>query len=108
MREYDIASGALVRVADADDRPSRTEMLLRFLRVAGSADAGACFEDATHAPGFPSALGGDARMAGARRRGARPRGSPRWPCDDPMPRCGPPRRMLPIVEQRLADARCPA
>ncbi|TGX53362.1 hypothetical protein E5A73_10970 [Sphingomonas gei] len=52
IREHDLASGALVRVSDADDRPSRTAMLLRFLRVAGRADAAECFEEATHAPEF--------------------------------------------------------
>lgn len=52
MREYDIATGALLRIADADDRPSRTAMLLRFLRVAGRADAGACFAEATRADDF--------------------------------------------------------
>lgn len=108
MREYDIDSGALLRIADADDRPSRTEMLLRFLRVAGNADAGRCFEDATHAPGFHLRwaamrewLALDAAAAAARLA--------EMAHEDPNAEvraaaaC-----MLPIVEQRLAAARCPA
>lgn len=52
LREYAIADGALVRVASADDRASRTEMLLTFLRLAGRADAGSRFEEATHDAAF--------------------------------------------------------
>jgi len=47
MREHAIADGRLLRVASGDDRASRTEMLLSFLRLSGRADAGACFEQAT-------------------------------------------------------------
>lgn len=107
MREYDIDSGALLRVADADDRPSRTEMLLRFLRVAGRADAGACFDDATRAHGFHLRwaamrewLALDAAAAANRLA--------EMACDDPHAEVRTAAaRMLPIVEQRLA-ARCPA
>ncbi|MEI9852870.1 MAG: hypothetical protein WDN24_20645 [Sphingomonas sp.] len=52
MREHRVADGALVRVASADDRASRIEMLLTFLRLAGRADAGARFDAATHEPAF--------------------------------------------------------
>lgn len=52
MREYDIATGRLSRVASADDRPSRAEMLLTFLRLSGRADAGSCFEEATRDSAF--------------------------------------------------------
>lgn len=52
VREYDAASGRLLRCASADDRPSRTEMLLAFVRASGRADAGACFEAASRAPAF--------------------------------------------------------
>lgn len=108
MREYDIDSGALLRVADADDRPSRTEMLLRFLRVAGRADAGACFDDATRAHGFHLRwaamrewLALDAAAAANRLA--------EMACDDPHTEVRTAAaRMLPIVEQRLAAARCPA
>lgn len=108
MREYDIHSGALLRVADADDRPSRTEMLLRFLRVAGRADAGACFDDATRAHGFHLRwaamrewLALDAAAAANRLA--------EMACDDPHAEVRTAAaRMLPIVEQRLAAARCPA
>ena len=107
MREYDIDSGALLRVANADDRPSRTEMLLRFLRVAGRADAGACFDDATRAHGFHLRwaamrewLALDAAAAANRLA--------EMACDDPHAEVRTAAaRMLPIVEQRLA-ARCPA
>lgn len=108
MREYDIVSGALLRIADADDRPSRTEMLLRFLRVAGKADAGACFEDATHAPGFHLRwaamrewLALDAAAAAARLA--------EMACADPHAEVRTAAtRMLPIVEQRLVATPCPA
>lgn len=52
MREHAIGDGRLLRVASGDDRASRTEMLLAFLRLAGRADAGPCFEAATHDPAF--------------------------------------------------------
>lgn len=52
MREHAIADGRLLRVANGDDRASRAEMLLAFLRLAGRADAGARFEEATHDPAF--------------------------------------------------------
>lgn len=108
MREYDIASGALVRVASADDRPSRTEMLLRFLRAAGRADAGACFAAASRAREFHLRwaamrewLALDAGAA-APRLAEMARGDP----------AGEVRRaaaqMLPIVEARLAEAACRA
>jgi hypothetical protein len=108
MREYDIDSGALLRVADADDRPSRTEMLLRFLRVAGRTDASACFEEATHASGFHLRwaamrewLALDAAAA-ADRLAEMARDDPHAEVQAAAA-C-----MLPIVEQRLAAARCPA
>lgn len=107
MREYDIDSGALLRIADADDRPSRTEMLLRFLRVAGRADASPCFEEATRASGFHLRwaamrewLALDAAAAASRLA--------EMACADPhaevrtVAAC-----MLPIVERRLAAAQCP-
>ncbi|WP_431469037.1 hypothetical protein [Sphingosinithalassobacter sp. LHW66-3] len=52
IREYDVESGALVRVASADDGASRTEMLLTFLRNARRTDAGPQFDAATHDPAF--------------------------------------------------------
>ncbi|MEI9927754.1 MAG: hypothetical protein WDN44_08695 [Sphingomonas sp.] len=52
IREYRVADGALTRVASADDRASRTELLLTFLRLAGRADAGERFAAATHDPAF--------------------------------------------------------
>lgn len=52
MREHAIADGGLLRVASGDERASRTEMLLAFLRLAGRADAGLQFGEATHDPAF--------------------------------------------------------
>ena len=52
MREYAIADRRLLRVASADDRASRSEMLLAFLRLSGRADAGGRFEAVTHDPAF--------------------------------------------------------
>jgi len=52
MREHGIADGRLLRIASGDDRASRTEMLLAFLRLAGRADAGPRFEEATRDPAF--------------------------------------------------------
>ncbi len=107
MREYDIASGALVRVADADDRPSRTAMLLRFLRVTGKADAGDCFAAATCAPDFHLRwaamrewLALDAERAMLRLAAL----AQADPNDEVRAAAA---RMLPTVRRRIAEARCP-
>lgn len=108
MREYDIASGALMRVADADDRPSRTEMLLRFLRVAGRADAGTCFADTTRAPQFHLRWAAMREWLALDAAAAAPRLA-EMARDDPHAEVrAAAMRMLPIVAQRLAAARCPA
>lgn len=52
IREHNIADGRLLRVASGDERASRAEMLLSFLRLARRADAGPRFEEATHDPAF--------------------------------------------------------
>lgn len=52
MREHDPVSGALLRVAAADGRASRIEMLLRFLRVSRRADADGCFDAVSRDPAF--------------------------------------------------------
>ncbi|WP_448662417.1 hypothetical protein ACG3SL_17380 [Sphingomonas sp. CJ20] len=52
VREHSVESGALARVASADDRASRVEMLLGFLRLAGRRDAGAAFDAATRDAAF--------------------------------------------------------
>ncbi|MEH3099573.1 hypothetical protein [Sphingomonas adhaesiva] len=46
-REYDRATGRLVRAATSDDAASRTRLLLTLLRVDGRRDAGAHFATAT-------------------------------------------------------------
>jgi hypothetical protein len=52
MREHAIADGRLLRIASGEDRVSRTEMLLAFLRLSDRADAGPCFDTATRDPAF--------------------------------------------------------
>ena len=47
LREFDLATGRLSRVADGDDRSSRAGMLLALLRASGRTDAGPCFDAAT-------------------------------------------------------------
>ena len=51
-REYAIDTGALVRIATNDDRASRTQMLLAYLRLAGRRGSAACFAAATRDPAF--------------------------------------------------------
>lgn len=50
LRQFDLASGRLLRTADGDDRSSRAQMLLTFLRASGRLDAEPRFEAATHDP----------------------------------------------------------
>lgn len=52
MREYALAERTLIRVASADDRASRSEMLLGYLRRSGHPAAAARLEAATHDPAF--------------------------------------------------------
>ncbi|AQR74718.1 hypothetical protein [Sphingomonas sp. LM7] len=108
MREYDIATGVLLRVADADDRPSRKGMLLHFLRVAGRADAQDRFEAETRTDDFHlrwTAMREWLALDAAR---AMPRLAEMAAADpsDEVRRAAV--RMLPVVQGRLADARCPA
>ena len=51
-RAYDRDTGRLRRVAANDADAARTRMLLTLLRLSGRADAGACFDAASRAPGF--------------------------------------------------------
>lgn len=108
MREFELETGIQIRVADADDRPSRTAMLLHFLRVAGKAEAGAAFEAATRAPDF------HLRWAAMREWLAldAARAAPRLaemaatdPCDEVRVAAV---HMVGLVNIRLAEARCPA
>ncbi len=52
VREYDRATGALLRTATADQDESRTRLLLTLLRTERRRDAGACFAAATRAPAY--------------------------------------------------------
>jgi hypothetical protein len=52
LREYCVADGQLARLVSGDDRPSRAEMLLTFVRLAGRADAGERFDTATRDDAF--------------------------------------------------------
>ena len=52
MREHAIGDGKLLRVASGDDRASRAEVLLAFLRLAGRADAAPQFDAASRDPAF--------------------------------------------------------
>ena len=108
MREFDLQTGVQVRVADADDRPSRTTMLLHFLRAAGRTEAGPAFEAATRAPDF------HLRWAAMREWLAldAARAAPRLaemaladPCDEVRMAAA---HMAGLVETRLAEARCRA
>jgi hypothetical protein len=108
MREYDMASGALVRVTDADDRPSRTAMLLRFLRVAGRADAGVCFEEATHARDFHLRWAAMREWLALDASRAAPRLAVMAAADSSDEVRAAAARMLPLVQARLSEARCPA
>ncbi|PCG14844.1 MULTISPECIES: hypothetical protein [Sphingomonas] len=52
VREYERATGRLLRIATGDEAASRTHMLLTLLRIAGRTDAGDRFDAATRADAF--------------------------------------------------------
>ncbi len=52
VRTHRASDGALVQLASADDRASRAEMLLTYLRLAGRADAGERFDAASRDAAF--------------------------------------------------------
>ncbi len=108
MREHDIESGALVRVADADDRPSRTAILLRFLRVAGRADAVECFEAATHDLHFHLRWAAMREWLALDTARAAPRLAEMAAADASDEVRAAAAHMLPLVRRRLATARCRA
>ena len=101
-REYTIDTGALVRIATNDDRASRTQMLLAYLRLAGRHGASACFAAATRDPAFflrwaamREWLAGDAGAALPRLR--------EMAVEDPNAEIRvAARAMLALVEQRMA------
>jgi len=106
LREYDRASGMLLRVGDGDDRPSRTEMLLRLLQVAGRADAASCFADATQAPQFHLRWAAMREWLALDAAAALPRLAA-MACDDAHAEVrAAAAHMIPIVERRLVAARC--
>jgi hypothetical protein len=108
MREFDLETGMQVRVADADDRPSRTAMLLQFLRVAGRAEASPAFEAATRAPDFHLRWAAMREWLALDAACAAPRLAEMArtdPCDEIRVAAV---HMARLVEARLAEARCPA
>jgi len=108
MREYDIATGTLVRVADADDRPSRTAMLLRFLRVAGRADAAACFDAATRESAFHLRWAAMREWLALDAARAAPRLAEMAAADPSAEVRSAAAQMLPAIHARLRAAQCPA
>jgi len=102
MREYDRASGSLVRVATLDDGAARSTMLLTLLRELGQADA-EVFDALSRDPAFfvrwdamREWLASDARSALPRLRAM---------TDDPHPDVrAAARAMLPMVEARMEPA----
>jgi hypothetical protein len=105
LREYDMADGQLARLVSGDDRPSRAEMLLTFVRLAGRADAGERFDTATRDDAF------NLRWAAMREwllldaRGALPRLAEMADADPSPEIRSAAARTLVTVERRLA---CPA
>lgn len=103
-REYDRATGTLLRAATNDEAESRTRMLLTLLRLGERRDAAACFDTATRAPAFHLRwaamrewLALDAAAALPRLR-ALAQGDPHPEVRDVA------RRTLPLVEERLCRA----
>jgi hypothetical protein len=107
MREHAIADGRLLRVASGDERTSRTEMLLAFLRLAGRADAGACFEEATRDPAFHLRWAAMREWLGLDARAALPRLEAMAAADPHAEIRDAAARMLVVVRSRL-EATCPA
>lgn len=108
IREYRIADGALARTASADDRASRTGMLLTLLRVSGRADAGERFAAATRDPAFHLRWAAMREWLALDARAALPRLG-EMASDDPDAGVrAAAAHTLPLVERRIAEARCRA
>lgn len=103
-REYDRATGTLLRTATSDDAASRTRLLLTMLRVDGRADAGAHFAAATHDPAFHLRWDAMREWLALDPRAAAPR-LRAMASDDPHDEVrAAAARTLPLVEERLCRA----
>lgn len=107
IREHAIADGRLLRVASGDDRTSRTEILLGFLRLAGRADAGPQFEEATHDSAFHLRWAAMREWLRLDARAALPRLEAMAARDPHAEIRDAATRTLPVVRARLEPA-CPA
>lgn len=108
VREYAIADGALLRTASTDDRASRTEMLLTFLRLSGRADAGEQFGAVTRDPAFHLRWAAMREWLALDARAALPRLAEMARGDANAEVRVAAARTLATVEHRLQEARCPA
>lgn len=108
MREYAIADAALLRAASTDDRASRTEMLLSFLRLSGRADAGEQFRSVTRDPVFHLRWAAMREWLALDARAALPRLAEMASSDANAEVRAAATQTLAIVERRLEGARCPA
>jgi len=106
MREYAISDGALIRTASNDDRASRTEMLLAFLRLSGRADAGEQFDQVTRDPAFHLRWAAMREWLALDARAARPRLA-EMAMDDPHAEIrAAAAQTLATVERRLQQVPC--
>lgn len=107
MREHAVEGGALLRIASADDRSSRTELLLAFLRHAGRAEAGPRFEAATRDPAFQLRWAAMREWLALDARAALPRLEAMAAGDPHGEVRAAAAATLPIVRRRIEAARCP-
>ncbi|MBC9033330.1 hypothetical protein IAG41_13115 [Sphingomonas sp. JC676] len=106
MREYAIPDGVLIRTASNDDRASRTEMLLAFLRLSGRADAGEQFGAVTRDPAFHVRWAAMREWLALDARAALPRLAEMATGDANMEVRAAATLTLVAVERRLEQARC--
>jgi hypothetical protein len=107
VRQYGIADGALARLASADERASRTEMLLAFLRLAGRADAGPQFEAATRDRAFHLRWGAMREWLALDAQAALPRLEAMAAHDPHAEVRAAATLTLVAVQRRIAEVRCP-
>ncbi len=108
MREYAIVDGRLIRTASNDDRASRTEMLLAFLRLSGRTDAGEQFDQVTRGPAFHLRWAAMREWLALDARAARPRLAEMAMSDPNAEVRAAATRTLVTVERRLEERQCPA